>query len=1020
MAPLKNKIIIVLILIAGSVHSQQLPKYVRDNYFISRLLYYHDPAKYGSPYSQYYFQIKKENNKYGIYNDTDKSWGIKPVYDSITRTANVLQNGKWFNLLFTHPLDDHQYSDPLYLIIQKNNRKGLMSAKGDTMLQPQYDEVRHTELEGFFLTRNGNAWGYVSLTNKNLRAEPQFDCVYYDKQYLIRNSAAWIQRSCIITYKNGIKNVYSKSGIPLNLSNKGFKAARKGKSYPESENLTLGNPDGVYVPEDRIVFQVKEKYGLEDLNFKEVVPAKYDCMTAQEGGNFQVILKGLYGIIDKNGVVVIPPIYKNLIPIPYPLAVAYLAEKEDGKFLLDTKGNTIYNEVIEDINWDDYRFTKNKQGEDILWLKAQIRKTDPVVTYSVNGNEMAQYAFVLLKYENGAVKTAIETSYNFDLYSNALKSLVGYGRTSGYGLFNIDNEKFDNSFTRIYKGPGNTLLASRIKASGKPTTYELLIDNALTIKTLPYPVVQTNDRFMIAVDKGNMHVLNNNGYDIGFSYSLIDSFKNEATAPNLLKYYEDPQNPKFGILDAATGKVITKAGIYDQTSLAWKFVNNGGGPERKPYPDVVVAHKTGGKPVTDVYKYGKKIATIPYRKDERTGNLDFTTNNQMVIYTKDSVSVYNLTTHTYDLALPVTAKTFSVQPDGSFYFNYKNKDKKNVISTYNPSGTYMGDLYYDASYKPVAVITKENGKYGIKNDEGIAMIPFINDTLYTHNNRNFIAKRGTKYGVVANNNTTILPFDYDAFAFKSLSTGESYWEKFNYFLAEKDGRYSLYNQDFKLLGTAGNDAIEVLREKYIITRNGALYSVYDLEGKLLCSITADKIQLQYGDYFQYYKNGLCGIADTDGRVLLPPIYKYASISNGVIIAGEGDKAYIVSNSGDKLIPTGFVDIYVIAPQSKMYDTSEIFIKVSPCKNTAALYSSNYKELIPPVYTNIEYVYDNKYVHVKLNDKHGIVSTENKIIIPAEYDSLEYLENYNYFKVVKGKEYKLLSLNGTLLETGKND
>ncbi|WP_116788853.1 hypothetical protein [Flavobacterium psychrotrophum] len=127
MASLKNKFIIVLILIAFSAYSQQPLKYVSDNYFISRLLYYYDPGKYGNLNSPYYFQIKKENNKYGIYKDTDKSWAIEPVYDSITRTANVLQNGKWSNLLFKHPLDDYQYSYPLYLIVEKNNRKGLMS-----------------------------------------------------------------------------------------------------------------------------------------------------------------------------------------------------------------------------------------------------------------------------------------------------------------------------------------------------------------------------------------------------------------------------------------------------------------------------------------------------------------------------------------------------------------------------------------------------------------------------------------------------------------------------------------------------------------------------------------------------------------------------------------------------------------------------------------------------------------------------------------------------------------------------
>lgn len=1042
MITIKNLLTLFLAFAFSTAQAQdKLPRNVRDNIFLSKLIYYHNNFHPQARYeiSNGFMEIVEKDGKFGIYNKTTNTWFATPKYDAITRTANALQNGVWANLLFSKTLNDYQYNDPLYLIIEKDGRKGLMTAAGDTVLPPQYDEVRHTEMTGLFLTRNGQKWGYTSLINRTVMAPPQYDHVLFDKGSRY-NFNYHVSRPVIVTYKNKVKTGYTPNGTPY--KNKGFKAAKKNKTYHENErtddysgfDLPLA-----YQPDDRIIFNLNGKYGIEDLNRKEIVPARYDYIKALEDGNFEVYKNstkdqedapGMYGIIDKNGKEIVPCRYGQIQYIPPAGApVLYLAGTKDRKAIYNSNGTELYPADILNLEFDQYRVTKNTAGEPVLWFAVFAIQRTPGISYAVNGKEIDAYQHILFNYEKGVLKPTLLSGNTITFNGGALSNIVVTADNASKGelVFNLADGSYKTGFKRTLPKPENRLLASKI---GKGT-YEFLIDSIFTAKELPYPVVSANDRYMLARDKDNVRVLDHNGKDLGISYPELDylydnkyyfEFNNyglQKKMAHLFKFRQDRQNPKYGIVDA-TGKILVKAGIYDAVEFGWRnaYTNLGTGRQKYFYKVLLAHKKADDNGITDVYFEDKKIASFPYNKKYVFAYTDITSSNQLIINTKDSVKLYNLGTHKYDLAIPAGIN-FIEQPLGGFYNYQPYNNGVTIIQTYDATGSYTGDIY-EANHSQVSKISVENGKFGIRNAAATVMIPFVNDTLYSLNHRHFVAKRGTKYGVVSGNNTTIIPFDYDAVSYKKLELWSKYKDEFKYFLIRKGDKYNLYNEHFKLLIPALQDTIAVSRYKYIIANEGAKHTVYDLQGTAKFSMECDRLEGQYDGYFYFYKNGLRGIADAKGHIILPPLYKNASMSLGVISMGEGDKRYVIDGQGNKLLPFPIRDAYAIYSENEMYDHATTFITLSVDDKKNGLYTTDFKELIPPIYAHIHGIFLDKYAVVQQGIKFGVVDTGNRVIIPFEYDNIDYLEVYNYFVASNSKTTNLFTPQGTLLETKKND
>ena len=131
--------------------------------------------------------------------------------------------------------------------------------------------------------------------------------------------------------------------------------------YEQIEVLeNIDQNDNVWYEEN--ILRVKEngKYGLIDLNGKELLPSEYDEITVLEGLENSIIIKkdGKVGLVNDNGSIIVEPQYKEIKNLGNTYKEGYITINEEGKYgvISATKKQTLENiyEKIEQTYLNDY------------------------------------------------------------------------------------------------------------------------------------------------------------------------------------------------------------------------------------------------------------------------------------------------------------------------------------------------------------------------------------------------------------------------------------------------------------------------------------------------------------------------------------------------------------------------------------------------------------------------------------------------------------------------------------------
>ncbi|NMM50762.1 WG repeat-containing protein [Marinigracilibium pacificum] len=220
-------------------------------------------------------------------------------------------------------------SDENRFIAIKDKKYGLIDDKGEVLVPFEYENINTTNFNRY-IARNNSKFGVIDGSNNVIVSFnysmilPNMVINFYKSKVLYNEVFAEIgNESFLIDLVEGEKILEENKGYPLNIvgdinilpyeSEEGFKYVnRNNKTILRlPQNFTYIS----FFSEDRAVFGIKKDnekfYGVIDRNGEIVVEPKYSWIDSFKNGRAAFRLDGKYGYFDKNGVVKIDHIYKQ-------------------------------------------------------------------------------------------------------------------------------------------------------------------------------------------------------------------------------------------------------------------------------------------------------------------------------------------------------------------------------------------------------------------------------------------------------------------------------------------------------------------------------------------------------------------------------------------------------------------------------------------------------------------------------------------------------------------------------------
>jgi len=345
-------------------------------------------------------------------------------------------------------------------------------------------------------------------------------------------------------------------------------------------------------------------------------------------------------------------------------------------------------------------------------------------------------------------------------------------------------------------------------------------------------------------------------------------------------------------------------------------------------------------------------------------------------------------------------------------------------------------------------IVKKSNKYGMLSKYGSEIIPVEFDRIERLFNWYYLVKSNDKYGVYSTSRGKILDAVFD-----TITSPWGIWVVNAEFTVKKDGKYGIYNGDGNITVPIIYDEIQFRRGVFVLTQNNENHFLIN-NHIINENIILDKIFQIYGDFtsdnktfYVFQKGNKQGILDDNGDVFMRP--KYEDIMPERIFGGSFSGSYLfVSNDKEWgmvdlrdsiIIPIKYASIKFANPEylilgvnakKQLFDLKnkslitdynfDRYVNLSKYSRIekdgleTLIDNETMKMLFPYKYESIDYNAENNSFTVKLNNKYGIIDTEENIIVPIIYDNYLAISCGNKIVIEKDGKYGIIDLNNNVL------
>jgi hypothetical protein len=287
------------------------------------------------------FALVLVDSLYGVINRKGE-FVIKPQYEDISDFVEdvciVVKNGKsgYFSKSGKQ-LTEVQFEiandfQDGYAIVAINEKFGLINSLGKFVIEPLYDELISISKDRMKASNN-EKWGVIDLRGNTIAAFIYDDIGEYSNGLALaalNGKYGYINEKGI--EKIPLKYLYSESLLSTGKFSNGYTLLRlKNKNLLADTAGVITAFHGIEqygIPGNNLIPVMKnKKWGFADMTGKIKIQPKFDQVESFINGLAVVKIKGLFGVIDTNGVQIIQPLYDNII-----LQNDYITVVKEAKF----------------------------------------------------------------------------------------------------------------------------------------------------------------------------------------------------------------------------------------------------------------------------------------------------------------------------------------------------------------------------------------------------------------------------------------------------------------------------------------------------------------------------------------------------------------------------------------------------------------------------------------------------------------------------------------------------------------
>ena len=444
-------------------------------------------------------------------------------------------------------------------------------------------EKKETKAVDYYALYADNAWGIVD-SDGNKVIEPM-----YQEMIIVVNNSKDV---FLCTYDVNEETGEYKTKV-VNKENK--------EIYTEYDKVeALENYDvneNVWYEKDILRVQKDGKYGIIDINGKEILATQYDNIETLKGLQNSLIVEqgGLKGLVNDSGVTIIPPEYKSIDNFGDDYQKGYIVVDENNKYgLISYSGTKILDnkyEKIEKIYGENYFVIKEKGKQKVIdtnGKKVLSEGFDEIKQIATSGVVYVKNKKYGLMSYDGQVQ--IKEDYN---YLNEINTNIFVAESKKkYGAIDIEKnikipfnyvDIYYNSTAGIYIAEDSKNESSifdteyNLKAKGVLSELntdkgyiKLRVDNEYKYYNFKFEEkraeeIETNSTLFLSKKDGKYGYVNKEGNVV------VDYIYDDATEQNIYGYAGVKKDGKWGSI-GANGNVIIEPTYNLDSNLVIDFI----------------------------------------------------------------------------------------------------------------------------------------------------------------------------------------------------------------------------------------------------------------------------------------------------------------------------------------------------------------------------------------------------------------------------------------------------------------
>ena len=440
--------------------------------------------------------------------DGEQKLNLKKVFAVLIAVAVIIMFFLGIGKLFNNDGVAQEKAVALrYFPLYTNEKWGIIDSKGNTIIQPVYDE-------------------YIVIPDNS---KPIFICTFnvnYEEG----------------AYKTKVLNEKNEEILT------GYDTVEAFENYDENNNL--------WYEKDILKVSKNGKYGVIDTSGKQIVECNYDSIEALKGVTNSLLTKkeGKYGIIDNVGTVIIENKYISIEPLSNKYEDGFIVKDEKGKYGVITYTKTVvaenkYDDIKNVYGNGKYYIVKNGKDWEIIDIEGKEylkgKYDDIVFVDSQNAIVKNGKKYGVVSIENG--KNIIDINYDNITYGSGENYIVC--KNSKYGIIDINGNKLiDFKYSNIIYRQSSDIY----EATNSDYTSDLL-DSSLNLKLTNVIISQYDE------ENGYIKVRENDNYKY-YNFKFEQKESKDVLATNTI-FLSKNEEGKYGFVDR-NGNVVVNY-IYD-------------------------------------------------------------------------------------------------------------------------------------------------------------------------------------------------------------------------------------------------------------------------------------------------------------------------------------------------------------------------------------------------------------------------------------------------------------------------